>query len=774
MIRSGELDARQLVEDCLRQIETLDPGVNAFTHVAGEAALAQAERIQTGDPRPFAGVPIAIKDNRAVAGMPITMCSDLFTGVVPRHDSFLVRRLREAGFVIVGKTTLPEMGILPTTESRRFGPTHNPWAADRTPGGSSGGSAAAVAAGLVPIAHGNDGGGSIRIPAACCGLVGLKPARGRVSVGPEAGQSFLVSDGVLTRSVLDTAAALDVLAGYEPGDATWAPPPAAPYRELAARDPGRLRIGLALNMPLEGPVLDPACEAAARDGAALLEGLGHDVEEITPPWSGLDLLADFTRAFGPLSAMAVVVGARLARREPTEADVEPLTWEMFKRAREQDTLSLLGAQAKLESVARSLGAFLESYDAVVTPALAVRPVAIGEIHGRGPDPWGHYRRSGALHPVHGDPQRHRAAGDLPAALPGRGRSSDGHPADRPAGPGGCAAPGRAAAGGGAAVGGADPSGAGGGVTPGSAQSQNSAHRLGHDAQPLGVGGAAGSQERHLQQLRFVGGRERGRPAEQLHQLQDSAGDGHGDPDDPAAPMKRAQGELHDLLMAERVGAGEFVARPHGVGGAGTSREPRQHAVGDILGPDRLKARPARAGNWHHREPRHALQEPQVGIAGRVDDRGSEDRVLQRGLHHGPLGDRLGPHQSRAAAGGGPEGREEHEPLHTRSLGRLHQSPRGDPGQLLDRAAGLIADHRGEVHDRLDPPQGVPERQVIAEIAERDLDPSPAPFRGAADRATRQRTGVPAAVKRRSRARPTVPVAPVSSSTRREATGAPGP
>ena len=398
LIRAGDLGARELVAHCLERIEAVNPSVNAFTHVAAEAALAEADQIQAGDPRPFAGVPIAIKDNRAVAGMPITICSDLFADVVPPHDSFPVRRLREAGFVIVAKTTLPEMGILPTTESRRFGPTHNPWGLDRTPGGSSGGSAAAVAASMVPIAHGNDGGGSIRIPAACCGLVGLKPARGRVSVGPEAGHSFLVTDGVLTRSVLDTAAALDVLAGYEPGDATWAPPPPAPYVELAARDPGRLRIGLALNMPLEGPVLDPACEAAARDGAALLEALGHDVQEITPPWSGLDLLPDFTRAFGPLSAMTVMIGGRLARREPTEADVEPLTWEMYKHALESDTLSLLSAQGRLESVARSLVAFLAPYDAVLTPALAVRPVLTGEIHGRGPDPWEHYRRSGAFTP----------------------------------------------------------------------------------------------------------------------------------------------------------------------------------------------------------------------------------------------------------------------------------------------------------------------------------------------------------------------------------------
>src|SRR6202012_6088870 len=188
------------------------------------SALAEAEAIAPGDPRPFAGVPVAIKDNRPVAGMPMTMGSDLFGEFTPGEDAFLVRRLRDAGFVIVGKTTMPEMGILPTTEPRRFGPTNNPWDLSRTPGGSSGGSAAAVAAAMVPIAHGNDGGGSIRIPAACCGLVGLKPARGRVSLGPDAGHGFLVTDGGLTRTVGDTASVLDVLAGPELGDATWAPP----------------------------------------------------------------------------------------------------------------------------------------------------------------------------------------------------------------------------------------------------------------------------------------------------------------------------------------------------------------------------------------------------------------------------------------------------------------------------------------------------------------------------------------------------------------------
>jgi amidase len=398
MVRSGELSARELVETSLRRIDELEPQINAFTHVAHESALAAADEVGSGDPRPFAGVPIAIKDNRPVAAMPITMCSDLFGDLVANHDAFLVRRIRDAGFVIVGKTALPEMGILPTTESRRFGPTRNPWALDRTPGGSSGGSAAAVAAGMVPIAHGNDGGGSIRIPASCCGLVGLKGARGRVSVGPDSGQSFLVVDGVLTRTVADTAAVLDVIAGRETGDATWAPDPVSPFARQAEQQPDRLRVGLALNPPLDGAELDPECERAARAAATRLASLGHEVDQIAPPWSNLGLLQEFTRAFGPLVSVTTMAGGELAGREPTEADVEPLTWALWERTRTQGTLAFLAAQARLESLARRLVTWLSPFDVVLTPALARRPLATGEVHGRGPDPWNHYQRSGRFTP----------------------------------------------------------------------------------------------------------------------------------------------------------------------------------------------------------------------------------------------------------------------------------------------------------------------------------------------------------------------------------------
>src|SRR4051795_7866724 len=239
LVRLGEVGARELAELALDRIEADEQGLNAFTVVDRERALAVADAIGPGDERPFAGVPIAIKDlSVATAGLRVSSGSALYGEYTPDYDAHLVRRLRNAGFVIVGKTAAPEMGIVPVTEPRRFGPTRNPWNTDHTPGGSSGGSAAAVAGGLLPIAHASDGGGSIRIPAACCGLVGLKASRGRISRGPDSGDSFLVCDGVLSRTVLDTAAALDALSGYEAGDATWAPPADLPYSLTAMRAPG--------------------------------------------------------------------------------------------------------------------------------------------------------------------------------------------------------------------------------------------------------------------------------------------------------------------------------------------------------------------------------------------------------------------------------------------------------------------------------------------------------------------------------------------------------
>jgi amidase len=396
-IRDGEITSRELVEASLARIEALEPGLNAFTHLDPDGALAAADQVRPGDGRPFAGVPIAIKDTAEVAGWPYNLGSALFGDFAPEYDSFAVRRLRRAGFVLVGKTSLPEFGILPVTEPRRFGPTRNPWDTERTPGGSSGGAAAAVAAGMVPLAHGSDGGGSIRIPSACCGLVGLKPARGRISRGPALGEDFLLQDGVLTRTVAETAELLDVLAGYEPGDANWAAPPAQHFAAAAQREPGRLRIGFTTDSPISAP-LDPQCERALRDAAELLSSLGHDVEEVEAPWAGQDLLQVFTLVFGTAVAMGVFFGAQVTGRKPNEELVEPLTWTVWNGIRERTALDYFLARTRLSAAARAIVALWDDFDVVMTPALAQRPVRIGEIDSCSDDPWEDFRRSGEFTP----------------------------------------------------------------------------------------------------------------------------------------------------------------------------------------------------------------------------------------------------------------------------------------------------------------------------------------------------------------------------------------
>ena len=234
LVRRGEVSARDLVEASLVAIERLDPSVNAFAFVSSERALAEAEMVRPHDPRPLCGVPLAVKDLLgATEGLPSTQGSSAFGDWIADHDTAHVRRLRAAGAIVVGKTTTPELGLRPVTESVRFGVTRNPRKLDLGAGGSSGGSAAAVAAGMVSLAEGSDLGGSIRIPSACCGVVGFKPSRGRVSIGPDFGDlgGGAAADGPIARTVLDAALALDVMAGYEPGDHHWLTPPPRTYVE---------------------------------------------------------------------------------------------------------------------------------------------------------------------------------------------------------------------------------------------------------------------------------------------------------------------------------------------------------------------------------------------------------------------------------------------------------------------------------------------------------------------------------------------------------------
>src|SRR5919199_393838 len=315
LVRSGELAARELVAASLERIDAVNPELNAFVDVFHDEALAAAGAIHPGDERPFAGVPIAVKNNRAIEGRRLTFGSDFAGDWTAPYDHNVVRRLRAAGFVIVGSTTLPEWGILPWTYTKRFGATRNPWDPARTSGGSSGGSATAVAAGMVPIAHANDGGGPAPPPPGGCGLVGLKPQRNRISLAPEIGQSFLAIDGVLTRTVADTAAALDALAGPEVGDAAWAPPPPEPFAVAAGREPARLRVAVTVQPPLDVDVKRPQAQAA-RDAAALLESLGHDVEEADPPWRRPELEELFVALFAPLVMLQVAAARALRGREP--------------------------------------------------------------------------------------------------------------------------------------------------------------------------------------------------------------------------------------------------------------------------------------------------------------------------------------------------------------------------------------------------------------------------------------------------------------------------
>jgi len=399
LVRDGEVTARELTEAALERIEALDGDVNAFTLVDADDALAAADAIGPGDERPFAGVPTAIKDLAApLAGKRLAAGSDLFGDYTPEYDAFVVRRMKEAGFVIVGKTATPEFGIPSITEPRRFGPTRNPWDLDRTPGGSSGGAAAAVAAGMLPVAHGSDGGGSVRIPAACTGLVGLKPSRGRISMGPDQGASFLVQNGALCRTVADSAALLDVMAGYELGDTYWAPPPAEPFAQAAQREPGKLRIAVTSSPPIEAPV-DPIHEQALKDAGELLASLGHSVEPLeVAPWAEGDLLPIFSRLWAGYASLGVWQGGAVSGREPGPEHVEAVTWWLFERAQAQNSTEFLLAEAQIQGAARLHMAPWASYDVVLMPVLAQRPVPVGSIDMDGADPAAEFAKTGQFTP----------------------------------------------------------------------------------------------------------------------------------------------------------------------------------------------------------------------------------------------------------------------------------------------------------------------------------------------------------------------------------------
>ena len=380
LVRAGEVASVELVEESLRAIALLNDDLNAFVATVAERALAEAAAIEPGDERPLAGVPIAIKDLIAwTAGIRTTNGMAAMGEYVPDEDSATVRKLRAAGAIIVGKTNTPELGILPVTEPDRFGPSRNPWDTSRTPGGSSGGSAAAVASGMVPLAHGNDGGGSIRIPASCCGLVGLKPTRGRVSWAPmwTEGAIGLPTDGCLSRTVRDTAVTLDLIAGYEPGDAFLVPPPSAPFVRAVERDPGKLRVGFNVDAPNGVPV-DPECQQAVRDAVALLQDLGHEVEEATLPQDD-GYVENFVKVWVGGTGDELHTFERWLGEPLDRSKLEPLTAQMAEISEGLSSTDLLTAMDHLRRMSREVLAFWSDHDVLVTPTLAKPPIEIGEL-----------------------------------------------------------------------------------------------------------------------------------------------------------------------------------------------------------------------------------------------------------------------------------------------------------------------------------------------------------------------------------------------------------
>jgi amidase len=373
LVRRRQVSPVELVEEAIRRVEARNPALNAVIHPMFESARRTAAGpLPDG---PFAGVPFVIKDLIAlIAGEPQRNGCRYFDGWVPDHDTEIVRRYRRAGLIFIGKTNTPEFGLTPFTEPRFTGITRNPWNPDRTAGGSSGGTGSAVAAGMVPLGHGNDGGGSIRIPAAANGLFGLKPSRGRTPLGPDYGEFWqgFACDHVLSRSVRDSAAALDATAGADPGAPYVAPPPSRPFLDEVTTEPGPLRIGFTAR-PWLGKTVHGDCVAALERTVGLLRHLGHDVVEAELPLDGVR----FAQAFMVMICGEVAADLRMSERlvgRPLRRDrFEVETWGLAQMGRTLSAEEFTSAVRYLKSEARRIAAWQEQFDVVLTPTLSCPP-----------------------------------------------------------------------------------------------------------------------------------------------------------------------------------------------------------------------------------------------------------------------------------------------------------------------------------------------------------------------------------------------------------------
>jgi len=398
LIRKKEIKPTELLEIVIQRIEKVNPKLNSVIHKMYDQAREIAEKCDsqfyeeaTSDAI-FYGVPFLLKDLVAeYNGAPFHEGCRGVKGYISSLDTELVIRQKKAGLIVVGKTNTPEFGNLPTTEPLLSGPTSNPWDPTLTPGGSSGGSAAAVASGMVPMAHGNDGGGSIRVPAACCGVFGLKPTRGRNPFGPLFGDGFstLAHEHALTMTVRDSAALLDVTSGPDLGDPYWAPPNKRPFLEEVGQDPGQLKIGLLISVP-EGwspdAQLSSDCINAAKNVSQLCEGLGHVVEEISPnDLSYPGFFKEFGTVWSCLLSRFVAYWEEELEKKLTQDQLEPTTWATYQGGLKRSGADYLAALEEIQRFSRKLARWYNdrSYDLILSPTMRIAPTKLGAFE---PDP----------------------------------------------------------------------------------------------------------------------------------------------------------------------------------------------------------------------------------------------------------------------------------------------------------------------------------------------------------------------------------------------------
>ncbi len=379
LVRKKKVSPAELCEEAIARIEKQNPALNAVIYTMyDDARRAARGPLPKG---PFTGVPFLLKDViQALAGAPLTFGCRAWKNNVPDHDSEFVRRIKNAGLVILGKTNVPEFGLMGYTEPELFGPARNPWNTERTTGGSSGGSAAAVAARMVPMAGANDGGGSIRIPSGYCGLFGLKPTRGRNPLGPDFGEEWqgAVVEHALTLSVRDSAAFLDATCGADPGAPYIIPPPRMPYAQEIRKAPGKLRIALSTRSIIDSPV-HGECVKAVEETAKLLEKLGHRVERDEPEIDGRAVAMSYLMMYLGEVAADIAKTKAMTGRKPRRADFEPTTWTLGLLGRTYTAGDFVREKRVWNDVARSFGRFFQRYDLYLTPVNAFPAHAIGEL-----------------------------------------------------------------------------------------------------------------------------------------------------------------------------------------------------------------------------------------------------------------------------------------------------------------------------------------------------------------------------------------------------------